>query len=399
MKHIMLCWELGGGTGHLRKLLVLGQGLAVRGYRITLATRNVTTAEKLCHRLATEENFVVNYIQSPHWHTQPGFTGLPQGFPEILAELGFYDVDCVAGLIRAWDNLFKQYKVDCVIGDYSPGSIMASHVVGIPAARVGTGFTCPPLTTPFPAVLLRKNSGREALSKIEQRVLDTTNRALQRFSHQPFRTLAETQATKREYLATFNEMDHFGERKDADYYGVYDLGQSEVEPVWPTMDAPKIFVYYHASYSKFAAVVESLANSNYAVLLVAPGIGPDQARQLVRKNINICSRAVNLADVAQEADLCITHGGHGAVAGLLLNGCKMLLCPMFNEQKILAIRLRQQNLAGLCEAPEQLTDQIPSALADETMARKSRAFARRYRHWTGERQLGIILDDIERNLI
>ncbi len=388
MKKVLYAWEFGGGSGHLHKLSTLAAALRDRGFEAVVASRDLKTAERICTPLA------LPFVQAPVWPGRIRQDAAPRTFPEILMELGFNDPEFIAGLIRAWRELLRVTGCDALVADYSPIAVLSARLAGVTTLAFGTGFTLPPAQTPFRPIVLRKNTKEGELAKIEARVLRNTNQAIRALGYPPLERLADMLACDKRYLATFPELDHFGRRKGVEYWGVFDTGSNAVAPTWPKIDARRLFVYYHPHYEHFRALIDALSKLGWSTLVAAPGITPRLARSLVKPNVNICARPVDLPQVGREANVAVCHGGHGAVAELLRCGCRVVIFPYYNEQKILGVRLDHHGLARIAQSAQACAEAVGDIDDDTSLAENVERFAGRYGEWTAEKRLDAIVDDM-----
>lgn len=83
--------------------------------------------------------------------------------------------------------------------------------------------------------------------------------------------------------------------------------------------------------------------------------------------------------VLPDADLLVTHAGHGTVAAGLKHGVPMLCVPFGRDQPFNADRVRQLGLGSVIDAdtsPAQLRLEIDRMLADSDQRQRSESFAR-----------------------
>lgn len=138
MSKILCIWELGGGYGHMEKILPLALNLRHRGHEVTFALRDLSLAEIVLGR----HGFPL--LQAPIWIQK--VTGLPEpplNYGEILHRFGFLDKSGLTGMVKAWLSLFELVKPDLLLIDHAPTALLASMNTGIPRCLVGNGFFSP----------------------------------------------------------------------------------------------------------------------------------------------------------------------------------------------------------------------------------------------------------------
>ena len=135
MANILITWEIGEGSGHIAPYLNLIKELEARGHEITFTCKYVSRAFRLF------EGTRVRYLQAPYVSSPASEQVTPiDSFAKILNNSGYSNVPQLAGMIRAWKNLFELVKPDLIIADYSPTAVLASRESGIPRLQIGTGF-------------------------------------------------------------------------------------------------------------------------------------------------------------------------------------------------------------------------------------------------------------------
>ena len=112
-----------------------------------------------------------------------------------------------------------------------------------------------------------------------------------------------------------------------------------------------------------------------AVVTTGRGIEPEA---LITSSSIILERFVPHEVVLAQADLLITHAGHGSVAAALAAGVPMLCMPPGGDQPFNAARMVHLGLGSELEpsAPsEHIGDMVMRLLADTELRRRSRGFA------------------------
>jgi UDP:flavonoid glycosyltransferase YjiC (YdhE family) len=105
-----------------------------------------------------------------------------------------------------------------------------------------------------------------------------------------------------------------------------------------------------------------------------------------------------MAAVGRECDLAILNANHGTAVSLLRAGKPSLQIPIYVEQSMLALVLARLGVA-LAAPPDRAADieqQFYRLLADQGCAAAAAQFAQRYAAFDPERQVGEILDRLER---
>jgi UDP:flavonoid glycosyltransferase YjiC (YdhE family) len=391
---ILICWELGAGMGHVRRLAPVVSGLTGRGHQVVIAARDVVSA------LSALDDERIPIVAAPVSMRCSPKLPPSASYPEVLLRVGYADAEILNGLLSAWRHLFNMVGAEAVIAEHAPTALLAAKMVGMPSAAVGTGFSVPPCIAPMPGLVNYQKAPAERLRAAERRVIGNVQRAVGHSGRSAIENVAELFRPERSFVCSYPEFDHHGARPGVRYWGAIEpLDTPGEDPEWPTGDKPPVFVYLHHNYKAFSGLVQQLKTAGYPTLLVSPGIPEDLAREISSPAIRIARRPVDLAKVAERRCVVITHCGHGTTARLLLLGVPMILLPNYVEQTVLAYRLAQQRLA-LMMNPDPRRHRYAAAierlLADEGYRERAGAFAARHAQPAVEVRLEALLDDLGR---
>ena len=145
-RRALLAWEMGGGLGHIRRLMVVARAVEAAGFEPVIAQRTI-------HTLADE----VREAGYPMIPIPPQVSLAPKNEPfraltyaDIMAICGYAKMDALEPTLDAWDGLLNYIQPSVVIGDYCP--ILPMAVRGrYPYLAFGDGFVVPPHDPPgFP---------------------------------------------------------------------------------------------------------------------------------------------------------------------------------------------------------------------------------------------------------
>jgi len=134
-------WELGGGLGHVRRLLDLAQPIAARGHKIVFAVRNLRETAPLFDGLP------FSCVQAPYYtgrsSTRPRAPFRAASYTDVLAVCGFADAADLLARVRAWEGLTDLARPQLIVADHSPTLCLAAYGAQ-PIVNVGNGFVIPP---------------------------------------------------------------------------------------------------------------------------------------------------------------------------------------------------------------------------------------------------------------
>jgi UDP:flavonoid glycosyltransferase YjiC (YdhE family) len=395
MSTVLLTWELGGGMGHITNLRPIGQALALRGHRVVAAVRDLARVRGLFAGTG------IGYLPAPvSLRPRKGPVDDPLSFAHILTNIGYTNEDALETVVSAWGTLIECVRPDLVIAEHSPTALLALRGLKIPRVTVGTGFTCPPDS--FPLAHWPRNGEAADPGRLEEdevRVLRCLNRALESRAHPPLARLGQLfNEVDEVILATYRELDHFGGRAGAQYWGHWPFGVGD-RPAWPAGDGSKIFAYL----KPFPAIEDLLRLLNAAglpTIVMADNLDQTLLDRYASATLSFESRPVDLRAVAAECDLAILHAGHGATAAMLLAGKPCLLLPIHMEQLLLAKKVEQLGacrLAPLRSGP-LIAEALQEMLGSAFYGKRARKFAEGYRGFTPGQQVAEVVDRIEQKL-
>jgi len=394
MSHIVLVWELGGGFGHLARVQALVEPLLIDNHKITVVSRNLDSAHKVF------SNPVITLIQAPLWNNRWPKNHTAISNAEILLLLGYGERQKFRFVLAAWQTLFQQLKPDLVIADYAPTAICAAKISSIPAIAMGNGFEIPPRGNPVASLQPWANIPPKLLLSLEQKVLGVVNEAFTDAGCNLIESYYELFRGDDNLLCTLQELDHFGDIHDLTYHGIYSKGISGDVPDWPEGQGAKIFLYLPASHPRLVQLVQAIRKLKLSAIFYIRGL-PARARELMQcDQILVAEKPVNLPVLSTQADLVVSHGGHGTSASTLLAGSRLLTLPTNLEQRLLSYQLSQQGLVTTWLNDKAFNAEIALsiALGTPTVAEKVSKFADKYQRQTPEDVIAGLLQIVTKNL-
>lgn len=370
MARVLMCWELGADLGHVARLKPLAEALQARGHQVSFAVREPLSAGKLLDPARFP------WFQAPY-QTLAVSPPLPtRSFAAVLHNTGFHMMQALLGRLRAWRNLYAGLKPDLIVFDHSPTALLAAR--GIKSRRVvlGTGFGIPPDVAPWPGFDATDQSPE--IDAAEQQVLSVANAALATLAEPPLARLADIYSVQAQLFFTFKELDHYGPREGAEYWGPtqQDAG---IPTAWPRSTGKRVFAYL----KPFDTLPDLLKAMQAAGLptLIYLSQGADQVRcQFQGGNLAFSERPVDLGVAVAKAELVVCHAGHGTVSAALLKAKPLLLLPLNLEQRMLAARVTGMGagLAAPALAPEGMQQKFQRLLAEPAFTEAAKAFAERH---------------------
>ncbi len=336
MARLLACWELGLGNGHINHLASAARGLGALGHESWLATRDVVTARVLADRP------FAGVVQAPLW-TRSLVSSMTYSYGQVIADGGFADDDGLAELVRAWLTLFDLLGPAGIYVEHAPAALLAAHVARLPAAVIGTPFTCPVVTRPMPELVpwLPESAARRAgADATPDRVIRSVCRS---FGAPVLGGVADLLATATPFLASWPELDPYGERTDSAFYGPLEGIGASALPDWPAARGPRIFVYVPFDRPIAVPIVEALAQRGWPVVWVSTTLPTFDLPPSIHHEVEPVDTAAALSD----ATLVIHRGGHGLCLDAIRAACPQILVPDRVEARTHALQVAARGLGRL----------------------------------------------------
>ncbi len=325
MSNILFTWELGSNLGHLGRHLPLAKLLRQRGHQILFAFRELDRFGSV----AQKEGF--KSVQAPFCLHNEFASRELLNYADILAANGFGNHEQLSSLMKGWSAIFQEFIPDVIVAQFAPSSLLAALLNGVPAVRIDCGFGCPPDESPYPCFRPWLNVAQEDLLVREQSVLENINRVCDERGASVFTSLQSVFKADCDFLQTHPELDHYTGRRNGNYVGpIFNLDEGD-DIEWPENNGPRIFVYLRP-FEGLPLILHALKSCDCSVIAALPGIGDDFRSAFSLPSLKISTTPVRLANLLPEANIAITHGGHGLASACLLAGVPMLLVPQVAEQ-------------------------------------------------------------------
>lgn len=328
MARVALCWELGGGFGHLFPLLALGRRLRARGHQVAFVVRDAARAAA--------------WLGGFELHAAPSVDAPPRTFPlsrsyaENLLRNGYWHAGTLRARLAAWVERLRALAPDVVLVDHAPAALLAARSLGVPRAATGVGFALPPLVTPMPTLQPWLPVPESELLAGERRLLEALDAA-----GSPLPSVAALFEGTERFLTIAPECDHYEGR--GEHLGPLPYEAPGAAPRWPDGPGARVFVYLGARSRFLEPVLDALRELD-APTLAWVGEGTDAARWRSER-LRLLTGLVDLDAVARECGVFVSHGGMASLAVFLRRGVPALICPPELEQAMLAHRLAARGLA------------------------------------------------------
>ena len=369
----LLTWELGKNLGHVGRISSIAQALNQQGERVVLAARNLEGLDSIRSFDAIE------FIPAPVQTSLPSHVfQQPATFAHILHNVCFGEYEEALTRVHQWRKIFGSVRPDVVVCDHSPTALLAARSVEVPSVCVGTGFTCPPAVSPYPAWRKLSVADMAKLVEDEQRVLQLVNRILVACGSDELAQLSDLYAEPTKTgLLTYPELDHFGPRKDAKYWGLPRPDKAE-PPDWPGGRGRRVFAYLRPC-PILPELCRALKQWQLTSIMYCPGLHRKSRAALGGEKLRLVDRPIDLTAAAAECDLFIGYGSHFSTTTMLLAGKPVLLLPSLAEQAILALRVSRLGMGRMAsQKPNQASEALQAMLHDGRYRDRAEEFAQRH---------------------
>lgn len=342
MKHVVICWEMGGGLGHLIPLSLLGEELIAQGCRVSFIVNDIAHAPRYLDHLG------VKWLPAPRLKPLLGATApVLRNHADILQMAGYADSDRLYAMLSSWRTMLEMLGADQLICEYAPTAQLAAMSLNIPYVCIDNGFSMPPVSSPMPA--LREEMSREvhALLESEQRTLSSINAAMKRCKAPMlprFSYLYETDV----WYRNWPEFNHFGQHSLDRHLGQIVCDTDGVEPQWTAGEGPRLFAYLKADCLYALDMLMAAIAHGFRVLAYLPGHPVSGVQRLLSTGrAQVSKFPVKLSALDEEVEIGIWQSPTGGVGHSLEKGMRMMFAPTQVEQ-YLACRAVERSGVPAC---------------------------------------------------
>lgn len=258
----------------------------------------------------------------------------PVNFPQVLISTGYHSEQSTLCLLSSWVSLIQSENPDFLLCDYAPSAALAAAAIGVKYARIGTGYTVPPIDFFSRMRYCNNTSASREADEDARRVLSFVNRA---FSEIGFKANLEEMVWKAstiDILRTVAAFDHYENRSGAyRYFGVWPSTISNCLPVF-SAHGMRCFAYLK-DFSAFPKLLRLVSDHVSEVILYSPNLSESSRAHLNRmRNVQISSVPIRLDQLAGTCDCVITNGGHNTTLYALSLGIPVAVVSTNGEQAI-----------------------------------------------------------------
>lgn len=288
---VLLGWELGGGQGHIQRLVALARMLKSHGVEPIFALKSY----KL--KGTSLPGQIVFAPRLPFSGRAESYT-----FEDILETFSFGNAKLLRAHLQTWQSIISEVKPNLVIADHAPGLVLAAHGI-VPTIVASDAFSVPPAIEVFPP--LRFPTPPE-LTQRQQQVSNTIKAVIK--SDTPLGKLLNGDTS---FIFGIPELDPYRHLRTCEHYlGLYftpilSNRQSSNGPAW-------------------AYLYDDYECRNFVVQTLRP----------------VCDFKP-LSEVLAGKSLAIHHGSSTTSIACLLTGIPQLVFPKYLEHQLNCIALLQ----------------------------------------------------------
>lgn len=380
---LLFAWELGANYGHATNLVEVIREIGDKAH-VLVAAKDPVTFRRIAPGLD------VDLLPAPVAEQKPpGPDDLGRSYSDDLRHCGWSDPLELAALTESWGALIRLAKPDLIVGQAAPTALLAARGMDVKTAVFGSGYDCPPPTTPMPAFFYWTERANEGLAEKEARVVDTANRALLATGRPPLEAFADILRDAVLFLSSFPEIEAYAPRarfhdREPEYYGRTATTDVGLAPEWRAGAKHRVFAYVRGANPPGRAAVEACAAlpPEWDAIVVAPGLDAAAQREFARPHLRILTEPARLDAVLQDCDVGVGHGSNGVASVYVAAGIPQVCLPLHAEQVMCARAVATHGLAlGLVGryGAKEIGEAIQRAVDLPDLKTKAEAVAARLR--------------------
>lgn len=412
---ILLAWEIGRNYGHVMALAELAQAMAKK-HRKKAEIFFVLQSPGAV--LPFVEGLEYRLLQAPFSAPKPQLR-LPQAakdeparlpkdliltYTDELRQWGYDNPQVLAGLVRAWRDLYAAIKPDVIVANAAPTALLAAKGLKIKIINFGSSYDVPAKAVPMPMAKTTDRVSPQLLLDREGQVVDIINKAQALNGLKPIKTIADMLKANAEFITMFEDLDYYAERSKLEknpphYFGQFFSLENGAEISWNKKSEKRILAYLLPETPTYVEAMNGLSRlpKTWDIIISSPGLPEDVRKATEGSNLRIVTGPVKLAGLLKDCDLGISHATQGMSCALAINGVPQLLIPIINEQLVFAKGLGRNKLAqGIVGrfSPEKIVELVHALLSNPEYNENAKAFAKKHKGFKPDKLAETIADKI-----
>lgn len=392
---ILFALELGNGFGHIARLLPIAEGLQELGHTVSWVLSNPEFSDKIpkncsyrvLKKLLPPEKYILKTISLTH----------------VFYNLGYQNEENIKNRVSEWHEIFEEENPDLLVFDFCPSILIANLTTKIKMFHIGDGFTIPPQVKPYGVLLpssiaLNPESVKEII-EAEDRLLSVINSAC---PGQNITSLSQLYGScNQAALLSYPELDHYGHRDNAGYYGVMTKNGTDVLKKYRGgYTHALVYLKDFDNIGKFVDVLLSMENLGLTFYIGEPAIPEKIIKKIKkRKNTVVLQGPINFESAGKNCDFIISHGNHTTTAQALSVGLPLLVIPIDSEKVMVADRIGLLGAGLICSKDDPRVFSVKLSYfmnPDKLKKLKEGAlrFQEKYRHFDYEASMKSLIERI-----
>ena len=367
-KRILLAWEGGAGRGHVVTLRVMAEALGPQHHYEAALCRMDHAAElsAVCGEVYPSAGLYLHAAARKA-------LGWPRtaSWADFLGDLVFAFPERLKVQFDWWIEVLRSRRIDLVIADFAPISMLAARALGIPSVCVGTGYSAPPPGMKSFPILLPEYT---TLVHDEAALLANANATLAPFNLEPLGSFSDIYRASVSMPRTIRQLDP--------YDGL------RTSPLLPPLNealprgagaGDEIFVYFSTAETAYAPLVDALCGLDLPVRAYLPCADPQLLDRLRQAGVMVEPAPLPVEQIAARSRLMLNAGQHGSLCMGLGLGIPQLTLPQHLEHLYHARRAFDLGVAEIVPyrswGAEQIIAVTRKMYFDPDRAARSKALA------------------------
>jgi|GEM_PF-1453026 len=321
---IVYAWEWGTASGHLRRFLPIASALTKADCEVILVVKEPQRAADVFRE------FEVPILPCPSLKSPPTVPcQQPHSIAGLAWNLGVNASPSVTNAIYQWKNLLMALRPTHLISDFGLLANIVANALGIPTARIGTGFGTPPESDALASMFDRPVSRSELdIAASIEHLLRNSMVANRLPCPKHWDELCAV--TGPTLVATVPDFDPYRlHRAEGAQLGVWGVSQGH-SPLWKDSGRQKALAYLKPN-AQIESQCRSLASLGIDILLVWNETGQKPTAVASMPHIQISDELVDIDACRGVCTLTISNANHGFLIESLSLGIPVAAFPLFIE--------------------------------------------------------------------
>jgi hypothetical protein len=332
---LLIGWELGGGGGHIHRLVPIIGHYLERGWTIIAALRLRQAGQALFARrfAASLADGRLTVVQAPIFLHRSRGAQSASSLVEIFAHIGFAEAELWMPVVSAWERLIALHRPDAIISDIAPSLNLAASG-RLPLIVIGNGWTIPP-DIDGPVTFSNEIDPRFSANAAAERVVETASKVTRgRHSSGRFSDLLRGKANM---VCTLQALDPYEKDRHEQYFWPFEIPAVGGEP----KTRERGFIYLPQKHPALSAVLAAVAAGDLEFDAYLDGYQP------TCRNLRVAEQPLDLPRILPKAVLAIHHGGLGTAIECWVDHVPQLVLPLDTEKMIVGRGVAEARAGGI----------------------------------------------------